>query len=120
MDCELLQQIQRYMEPEITGTSSDDLAFDAISEVGSNGHFFGAQHTQARYSKAFYQPFLSDWKNYESWETTGGMWTSERAHSLFKVIIENFEPPLLDQVIDEELRDFVKRRKQEGGATTDF
>src|SRR6056297_2717271 len=37
MDCEVLQQIQRYFEPEMLGTSEDDLAFDAIREVGAGG-----------------------------------------------------------------------------------
>ncbi len=120
MDCEILQQIQRYMDPKITGTSCADLGFDSILEVGSEGHFFGIEHTQARYKEAFYQPFLSDWTNYEGWEAKGGTWTSERAHILFKEIINNFEVPNLDQAIHEELHDFVERRKKEGGAPTDF
>jgi len=32
MDCEVLQMIQRYMEPEITATSTADIALDAIKE----------------------------------------------------------------------------------------
>jgi len=120
MDCELLQQIQRYMEPETWATTPDDIALDAIREVRQNGHFFGTQHTQARYTTAFYQPFLSDWRNYEGWEVSGGIWTAERAHHLFKRIIAEFEPPPLDIAIRDELADFVARRKAEGGAPTDF
>ncbi len=120
MDCELLQQIQRYFEPEIVATTPDDIALDAIREVGSEGHFFGTEHTQARYTKAFYQPFLSDWKNYEGWALDGGTWTAERAHRLFKEIIGSFEAPPMDPAIRDELADFVARRKAEGGAPTDF
>ncbi|MFC6687835.1 trimethylamine methyltransferase family protein [Jhaorihella thermophila] len=120
MDCELLQQIQRYMEPEVFATGREDLAVDAIREVGHNGHFFGIQHTQDRYSKAFYQPFLSDWRNFEAWEAAGAVWTPERAHHLFKQIIAEFEAPPMDDAIREELADFVARRKAEGGAPTDF
>ncbi len=120
MDCEILQQIQRYMEPSIFGTTVSDLAFDAIEEVGNDGHFFGVEHTQDRYVKAFYQPFLSDWTNYESWESEGGMWTAERAHLLYKEIVSHFKPPFLDESIQAELSDFVERRKREGGAPTDF
>ena len=120
MDCEILQQIQRYMEPEIFGTTANDIAFDAIKEVGNDGHFFGVQHTQDRFTKAFYQPFLSDWTNYEGWELRGGMWTAERAHLLFKEILSDFKPPSLDQGIHAELSDFVCRRKREGGVPTDF
>ncbi|MCR9125151.1 MAG: trimethylamine methyltransferase family protein [Rhodobacteraceae bacterium] len=120
MDCEVLQMIQRYMEPEITATGPDEIALDAIREVGSGGHFFGIQHTQDRYEKAFYSPFVSDWKNYEGWAAAGGVWTPERAHHLFKAIIADFEEPPMDPAIREELADFVARRKSEGGAPTDF
>jgi trimethylamine--corrinoid protein Co-methyltransferase len=34
--------------------------------------------------------------------------------------LAEFEPPALDPAIEEELRDFVERRKREGGAPTDF
>ncbi len=120
MDCEVLQMIQRYMEPAVTATTPDDIALEAIREVGNQGHFFGVQHTQDRYEKAFYQPFLADWTNFEGWEIKGGTWTAERAHGLFKDIVNSFEPPALDEAIQEELADFVARRKSEGGAPTDF
>ncbi len=120
MDCEILQQIQRYLEPDTFATTPDDIALDAIKAVGNDGHFFGIQHTQDRYTTAFYQPFLSDWKNYEGWEAAGGIWTPERAHHLFKEIVANFEEPPMDTSIREELADFVARRKSEGGAPTDF
>ena len=44
----------------------DTLAIDAIDEVGPGGHFFGVGHTQERYRTAFYQPMISDWRNYET------------------------------------------------------
>ncbi len=120
MDCEVLQQLQRYMEPEICDVGDDALALDAIAEVGPGGHFFGTQHTQDRYTTAFYQPFLSDWKNFEAWEAAGAVWTPERAHQMFKLIVNEFEPPAMDVAIRDELAEFVARRKSEGGAPTDF
>ena len=120
MDCEVLQQFQRYFEPATWATGEGDLALDAMREVGSSGHFFGTAHTQERYETAFYQPFLSDWRNYEGWRLSGGVWTAERAHRMFKDIIGAFEPPPMDDAIRDELSDFVARRKAEGGAPTDF
>ena len=120
MDCEVLQQIQRYMDPVICATGPDEIALDAIRAVGNSGHFFGIQHTQDRYETAFYQPFLSDWKNYEGWEAAGGVWTPERAHHLYKAILAEFEEPPMDAAIREELAAFVATRKAEGGAPTDF
>lgn len=120
MDCEVLQQIQRYFEPQTFATTADDIALDAIKSVGNDGHFFGIQHTQDRYSTAFYQPFVSDWRNYEAWEAAGGVWTPERAHEIYQKILADFEAPPMDEAIREELADFVGRRKAEGGAPTDF
>lgn len=120
MDCEVIQMIQRYMEPVITAAGPDEIALDAIKEVGSGGHFFGIDHTQERYETAFYQPFVSDWRNFEAWEATGGVWTAERAHRTYKQILEEFEAPAMDVAIADELREFVERRKSEGGAPTDF
>ena len=120
MDCEVLQMIQRYFEPELVATGPDDLAVDVIKEVGPNGHYFGIQHTQDRYETAFYEPFVSDWSNYEAFEAKGAIWTAERAHHRFKEIVNAYEVPPMDVARREELAEFVERRKAEGGAPTDF
>ena len=121
MDCEVLQMLQRYMEPEVVGTGPEDIALDAIREVGSSGHYFGIEHTLERYETAFYQPFVSDWRNFEAFALdNGGVWTAQRAHLMFKDIINEFEAPPMDQAVREELAAFVERRKTEGGAPTDF
>ncbi len=118
MDCETLQQMIRYMQP--VSTTPEDIAFDAVREVGSTGHFFGTGHTLERYETAFYAPFLSDWSNFESWEERGSLTTPQRANKIWKQILAEFEPPPIDDAIREELESFVARRKEEGGAPTDF
>ena len=110
----------RYFDPSIVATTDEDIAVEAIGEVGGDGHFFGIQHTQDRYETAFYQPFLSDWRNYEGWEVAGGVWTAERANLKWKEIVNSFEAPPMDIAVRDELADFVERRKAEGGAPTDF
>mgnify|MGYP002855590912 CR=1 FL=1 len=118
MDCETVQHMIAYMAP--VGSAEADIAVDAIQEVGPDGHFFGAQHTQERYETAFYDPFLSDWSNFESWQEAGAVQTPERANKFGKKILAEFEPPPLDATIAEELTAFVAKRKEEGGAPTDF
>ena len=118
MDCETLQQMIAYLRP--VPATEDDIAVEAIREVGPNGHFFGCSHTQERYETAFYGPFLSDWSNFESWEEQGSVDTARRANALCKKILAEFEPPPLDEARREELAEFVERRKREGGAPTDF
>ncbi|MCW1919729.1 trimethylamine methyltransferase family protein [Rhodobacter sp. KR11] len=120
MDCEVLQMIQRYFEEATFATTDEDLAFDAIKEVGPSGHYFGVAHTQARYATAFYAPIVSDWRNYEAWNLDGAQWTAERAHKIYKAILADFEAPAMNGDHHEELKRFVAKRKQEGGAPTDF
>jgi trimethylamine--corrinoid protein Co-methyltransferase len=120
MDCEVLQMIQRYFEEVTFATRDEDLAFDAIREVGAGGHYFGIQLTQDRYQHAFYAPFVSDWRNYEAWAADGSVWTVERAHRIYKQILAEFEAPEMNGDHLEELQRFVARRKEEGGAPTDF
>ncbi len=118
IDCETLQQIITYMRP--VSVTDDDIALDAIREVGPAGHFLGCQHTQDRYQDAFYSPFLSDWSNFENWEDRGALDTPRRANAIWKQILAEFEAPPLDEAIREELAEYVERRKREGGAPTDF
>ena len=120
MDCEVLQMIQRYCDAEITKTRPQDIAIDAIKTVGSDGHYFGVEHTQERYETAFYSPIASDWSNYEAWNLNGANWTAERAHRIYKNIINEFIPPPIDPSIKDELKEFVHKRKNEGGVATDF
>ncbi|MEM1163318.1 MAG: trimethylamine methyltransferase family protein, partial [Pseudomonadota bacterium] len=122
MDCETLQQMMVYNRP--VPVTPDDLAVDAIAEVdampAAQRHFFGAQHTQDRYETAFYTPFLSDWTNFQGWELAGAVRTPERANKVWKQILAEFEAPAIDPAIADELEAFVARRKEEGGAPTDF
>ena len=118
MDCEVLQQIIYYNQK--FSATDGDLAFDAIAEVGPNGHFFGTGHTMERYKTAYYAPFLSDWRNHESWLEAGSPLAHQRANTLYKELIAAYERPPIDPAIEDELKAFVARRKEEGGAPTDF
>ena len=114
----MLQQVIYTQQP--IKLDKEELAVEAIREVGHNGHFFGCDHTQSRYKSAFYSPLLSDWSNYESWEEAGAVWTHDRANKHYKQILNEYEPPRLDPAIDEQLQAFVAKRSEEGGAPTDY
>lgn len=114
VDAELLQMMVEFLKPiEVT---EETLGLDAIAEVGPGGHFFGAAHTLKRYESAFYSPILSDWSNFESWQEGGARSATDRANTIYKQLLAEFEPPPLDPAIKEELDAFVDRRKSEGGA----
>ena len=118
LDIDLLQMVSEFLQP--VSTSPADLALENIDEVGPAGHFFGTEHTQARYRDAFYSPILSDWRNFETWQEGGSPITIEHANAEWKSRLAAYEPPPLEPAIREEIEAFVAKRKAEGGAPTDF
>jgi trimethylamine--corrinoid protein Co-methyltransferase len=111
IDAEMLQMMAELLRPlEVT---PDRLAFAAIAEVPPGGHFFGADHTLARYETAFYTPLVSDWRNYETWREAGGLSATERAHRIWKELLREYQPPPLDPAIGDALSDYVARRRRE-------
>jgi trimethylamine--corrinoid protein Co-methyltransferase len=116
IDAEIMQMMAAFLEP--LGVTPDDLAVEAIRDVGPGGHFFSTPHTLDRYETAFYKPILSDWRNYETWAEDGSVDATHRAHRIYKRLVEEYEQPPLDQGIREELEAFVARRIKEGGAPT--
>lgn len=115
LDVELLQMMARTIAP--IDVSSDELAsgLEALAEVATGGHFFGAEHTLARYETAFYAPLLSDWQSYESWVERGSKTATERATEIWQRTLAEYEQPPLDAAIREELEEYVARRKRELG-----
>ena len=114
IDAEMLQMMAAYLQP--FEVSEQSLAFEAIREVGPGGHYFGSPHTLARYETAFYRPLLSIWDNYDAWRERGAMTAASRANAIWKQLLGEYQPPPIDPAIDEALRDFMERRKREGGA----
>ncbi|MBT4890625.1 MAG: trimethylamine methyltransferase family protein [Rhodospirillales bacterium] len=115
IDAEMLQMMSEFLQP--LATDPDSLAVDVIDEVGPGGHFFGTQHTIERYENAFYSPILSDWSNFENWTDKGSKNATQRAHEIYKDLLDNYETPPLDPAIDEELDAFIKMRKEQGGVS---
>ena len=111
LDAELLQMQSAFLEPVIV--DEDSLGLEAIQEVGVGGHYFGAAHTLERYQSAFYEPILSDWRNYETWRDDGSRTALERANSIWKQLLREYEKPPIDPAIEEELQAYMANRKEE-------
>ena len=118
LDADLLQMVAEFLQP--LPVNDDELALDAIREVGAGGHFFGAAHTRARYRNAFYEPLVSDWRNFENWRDGGAPDAMRHANRLFKQVLAEYQPPPMEAAVREELDAFVDRRVLEGGVATDF
>ena len=91
--------------------NSDELAVDAIAEVGPGGHHFGTSHTLERYETAFYTPLLSNRQNFEAWKDAGSIDIATRANTMWKQLLAEYEQPPLDSAIDEALDAYVTKRK---------
>ncbi len=110
LDAEMLQMMAEYLRP--IEVNDDELALDAIAEVGPGGHHFGTSHTLARYESAFYSPILSNRQNFEAWQEAGSIDTATRANAIWKQLLQEYEQPELDPAIDEALVDYVDRQKR--------
>ncbi len=111
VDAEMLQTMAEFLVP--LDVDEDSLGLEAIRDVGPGGHFFGTPHTIARFETAFYEPILSDWRNFETWQETGSLTAEQRANAIFKTVLEQYEQPPMDAAVAEELDDFVERRRLE-------
>jgi trimethylamine--corrinoid protein Co-methyltransferase len=114
LDVEMLQMLTVTIGPADTVDEHeirDGVA--AIADVPTGGHFFGSPHTLARYETAFYEPLVSNWQNYESWEAAGSPTVEERATRVWQEALERYEQPALEPDRAERLDAFVERRKVE-------
>ncbi len=114
LDAEMIQMMAEFLKP--VEVNPAELALEAIQDVGPGGHFFATAHTLERYEHAFYQPLVSDWRNFETWSEDGAADATRRAHRLYKRLLKEYRQPPLDPAVREELHEFVARRKAEGGA----
>lgn len=114
IDVEILQMMAEFMTP--LRVDEAELGVDAIAAVGPGGHFFGSPHTLERYETAFYSPIVSDWQNFEAWAEGGSLTTEQRAATVVRKVLDEYEAPPLDSAVAEELSEFVERRRSEGGA----
>ena len=113
VDLDMLQTLIK----EFTPIEIDDaaLAFGAHDEVRHGGHFLGAAHTMERFRDCFHRPLLATTDNFQRWSKDGALDAAARATGIYQRMLEEYEPPPLDQAIREELDEFVERRRVELG-----
>ena len=114
LDVEMLQLMMEFLKPVVVNDA--ELGFEAISSVATGGHFFGEPHTLERYEHAFYQPLVSNWQNYESWQLAGGKDATHRATAIWKRALSEYAQPPMDAAIRQELDAYVATRRAAIGA----
>jgi trimethylamine--corrinoid protein Co-methyltransferase len=113
LDVEMMQMMAETIKPMDVNAVEIAEGLDAIAKVPPGGHFFGSEHTLARYETAFYQPLVSNWQSYENWTLGGGLSATQRATGIWQGALQAYEAPPLDPAIGEALAAFVARRKEE-------
>lgn len=111
MDADQLAIMLTMMRGMDVSTASQ--ALDAIREVGPGGHFLGCEHTQANYETAFYQSTVADYSSFEQWQEEGSLTADQRASKVWRRMLDEYEDPGIDPVIDEALDAFKMRRREE-------
>ncbi len=92
-------------------TTDNGYALQAMLDGGPGQHFLGSPHTLANFETAFWRSELSNNDSFEQWELDGGLDAAQRANRAWKRRLAEYEPPPLDEGIDEALRDWVAQRK---------
>jgi trimethylamine--corrinoid protein Co-methyltransferase len=91
--------------------SPNGQALDAIIENGPGQHFLGTAHTLANFESAFFRSSIADNNSYEQWEAEGAQDATNRANGIWKKMLADYEPPPIDEAVDEELREWIDRQK---------
>lgn len=114
LDVEVLQMLAEVF----AGVEFDEeaMAYEAIAAVAPGGHFFDSPHTMSRYDTAFYSPIVSDWSNFGQWTDAGSLDATQRARTVWKRVVDEFQPPHLDSAVLAQLDAFIDQRSAAGGA----
>jgi trimethylamine---corrinoid protein Co-methyltransferase len=109
LDCDQLGMMATFVKG--LDLSDNGQALDAIRDHEPGMHFLGTPHTLANFETAFYRSSTADNSSFEQWSEEGGLDAAQRANKVWKEQLASYESPPIDDAIDEELRDFVARRK---------
>lgn len=111
IDADLCSKLARFFEG--IDLSENAQAMDAIASTGPGQHFLGSEHTQVNFLSALFRPETPDNNSFEQWSAAGELDTAQRANALWKARLDSYEDPGLDPAIDDELKDYIARRKAE-------
>ncbi|MEY4606432.1 MAG: hypothetical protein RLY45_1192 [Actinomycetota bacterium] len=109
LDCDQLGMMHTFARG--LDTTDNGLAMDALRTNPPGTHFLGTEHTLRNFETAFYRSDTADNSSFEQWSEEGGLDAAQRANALWKRRLAEYEPPALDEAVDEEMREFVARRK---------
>jgi trimethylamine---corrinoid protein Co-methyltransferase len=111
MDLELLRVFQ-VLSGGI-GMSEEEFAMDAVRQEGPGGMFLASDHTLAHFKDWVFMSPLFRSQAYVTWEKRGAVTADRAATEGWKKLLESYEDPGIDAALDEELCEYIARRKVE-------
>ena len=109
MDCDQASMLAVLLNG--VDVSENGQAMSAFEEVGPGKHFLGSEHTLANFETAFYRSTVADNNSYEQWSAEGSLDAAQRANTLWKQMLAEYQAPDLDPAIDEALQAFMTEQK---------
>ena len=92
--------------------STNGQALEPIVDLGPGQHHLGSAHTLANFETAFYRSSTADNNSYEQWSEEGSLRAVERANSLWKKSLAEYEPPPFDDAVDSALHEYMAKKKE--------
>ena len=89
----------------------NELGAEAFIEAGIGSNFLGVAHTMKNFKTANYRAELADTNSFEQWSDDGRQNMEQRAHARWKQMLADYQPPSMDEAIDEQLKAFIKNKK---------
>ena len=90
-----------------------DEALSAVRDIGPGGHYLGHAHTLENFERAFFMPTLFDNNSFEQWQAEGAKDVTERALTMARQMLNEYEEPKLDEAVNDALLDYIARRERE-------
>ncbi|PSP84994.1 trimethylamine--corrinoid methyltransferase [Halobacteriales archaeon QS_1_68_17] len=113
LDCELLQQFDRYAGG--FPLSEESFALDTVADVDPAGHFLDRRHTVEHSREGCFHPELFDRRSHGDWHEDGRKSSFERAHDRVGRLLADYERPPLDADVERELREYVETARERAG-----
>ena len=111
LDADQLTMMQRLVGG--IDISENGQAMEALRETGPGKHFLGSAHTQRNFQDAFWRSEMADNTTFEQWSADGARDSASRAEDRVRAMLAAYQPPALDESVDEALQAFMAKRKED-------
>ena len=79
--------------------------------MGPGGLFLASEHTMEHFKEWLYMSPLFLTPDFAAWQGQGSPTLEQNANAAWKKLLESYEDPGLDPAIDEELQEYMAKRR---------